>query len=283
MSSGLVSQITPVTSWSPYAEKNKNLVQYHGQEAERQALYRQAEIVENIMISYRSHLTKDPNGHKDFFEAYKREHVNLHFDKFESEVSEIQRKTVLPSGKKRNGISNTLHFYLAQTDVLNEFLPYLCDPKRECYFNWKAFDSDGNTALMWALANGNNSPAMGLISSKVGGKRMLNLQCRSDDLSSKTSFNGNTALMIAAAKGHETLSCEGREGHDQLPLEYSNIEIMKALLNRQADPDLENTKSGNTPLHVAYARRNVEMVDILLDEGADPEFLNKKGQNLKSL
>ena len=50
------------------------------------------------------------------------------------------------------------------------------------------------------------------------------------------------------------------------------------LLVHGANPNLENTSSGETPLFYAIRKRNAELVERLLDAGADRGHVNRKGE-----
>jgi len=120
-------------------------------------------------------------------------------------------------------------------------------------------DGSGNTALMWAIANAQNSMAMELQQyCDVDG---LNKQCTS----------GNTALHLAVGKGYTDISADG-----QL-LDFTNFEITKKLIEHGANLNLQN-EQGNTPLHLAYARRDIAIALYLYEHGANPDIKNKQGK-----
>lgn len=55
------------------------------------------------------------------------------------------------------------------------------------------------------------------------------------------------------------------------------LEIVKALLAKGAQPNVAESEQGWTPLLTAVARNNQEMVRLLLEKGADPNFTKLKG------
>lgn len=55
-------------------------------------------------------------------------------------------------------------------------------------------------------------------------------------------------------------------------------EMVTLLLDAQANPDLQNISSGNTPLMQAAWRGKSEIVEALLTTGADASLKNKKGE-----
>jgi hypothetical protein len=53
-------------------------------------------------------------------------------------------------------------------------------------------------------------------------------------------------------------------------------------IDKGADFTLAN-KKGNTPLHLAYARRDYTMAKLLIENGADQTRMNKAGQKPKDM
>jgi ankyrin repeat protein len=78
---------------------------------------------------------------------------------------------------------------------------------------------------------------------------------------------GETALVIACG-------CVTRE----TPLSESCLSIAFYLLERGADPNLANERSGETALTSAIRCRRLELVEQLLHAGADPNHVNAKGK-----
>lgn len=74
----------------------------------------------------------------------------------------------------------------------------------------------------------------------------------------KQDTQGDTALHIAA--------------------ELNQLEIVKLLIENNANPNLEN-KKGKTPLMKASSKGNEKIVKYLLDHNADPNHENKKGES----
>jgi hypothetical protein len=55
--------------------------------------------------------------------------------------------------------------------------------------------------------------------------------------------------------------------------QHGNINFGQVLLDGGANPNLKD-KEGNTPLHVAFAKKDSAMIFLLLDYGADLNMLN---------
>ncbi len=123
-------------------------------------------------------------------------------------------------------------------------------------------DIVGDTPLMWAIANAKNGMA-GEILRKLPSSQVssLNKQCT----------DRNTALHLLIAKGYTTRSADG-----QL-LPCTNFDLLKLAVEKGANVNLAD-KKGNTPLHLAYARRDAKMIQLLLEHGADRNAVNTAGQ-----
>lgn len=111
-----------------------------------------------------------------------------------------------------------------------------------------AKDSDGNTALMFAVKNGNFDMAELLINNKA-------------DANEKNK-NGDTLLLVAAANGYTS--------------------IVDLLLKAGAVVD-EKSKAGNTPFIVAVSRGAVEITRLLAEAGANPDQSDNKGRSALTL
>ncbi len=124
-----------------------------------------------------------------------------------------------------------------------------------------------NTALIWALANGRNDMA----------KEML-LQLPLSQVASldKQCGLGNTALHLIIGKGYTTHTKDGAE------IFCSSLELIHLAIDRGANINLPNY-GGNTPLHLAYARRDYDMIKLLLDNGANPNYFNNEGLKPKEM
>lgn len=145
-----------------------------------------------------------------------------------------------------------LHFFAKSSPpprVLSALLKTSIDPAIQDE-EWQ------NTALIWAIANANNRIALKLIESD--NPQHLDV----------AGWLKNTALHLAIAKGYKDQSAHGQK------LSVSNRELVEELLDCGADPNLKNV-NGDTPLHLAYLRRDIPMINELLSAGADPNSLNK--------
>jgi ankyrin repeat protein len=133
-----------------------------------------------------------------------------------------------------------------------------------CGADFKKQDSWGNTPLMWAIANANNTTAMEIIE-QAGTPEVFNIQ---DTLSK----HNNTALHLAIAKGYKTLSFNREK------LNYSNHQLVDWMVKLGADVNIPNYQ-GNTPIHLACLRRDLEMLSSLLSSReARLDMTNKNGQ-----
>lgn len=119
----------------------------------------------------------------------------------------------------------------------------------------------GNTPLIWAIANANNTYAMEMI------RRMEKADL---DLQDTTIYN-NTALHLAVGKGYGA-----RSVHKQ-KLAFSNAQLVQEMIRWGADVNLCN-RERNTPLHLACMRRDPEMIRTLLEAGANPLLENREGK-----
>lgn len=118
----------------------------------------------------------------------------------------------------------------------------------------------GNTPLIWAIANANNTMAIEIAR-----------QCQGQGINNQSDIRKNTALHLAIAKGYKTVSAHGER------LNHSNFEVVKALVQAGADVNIADSK-GHTPLHLACLRRDPEMVAYLVEHGARLDVLNRRGQ-----
>lgn len=127
--------------------------------------------------------------------------------------------------------------------------------------DFDVIDKWGNSAVMWAIANGRNSIA----------DEMLNYEQDLDIL-----CHGNTALHLVIAKGYKGITFDGAQ------LTVSNLQLMQKIIASNADVNIVNIR-GLTALHIACMRRDPEMIQALLKAGAKPETLTRDGESCLEL
>jgi hypothetical protein len=129
---------------------------------------------------------------------------------------------------------------------------------KDAGIDFNILDHWGNTALIWAIANGNFSMA----------REMIRLAPMSTDFNIKG--RGNTALHLAIGKGYTTRTRDGD------PLTVSSLDLARELVGK-TDPN-NRGRAGNTPLHIACVRRDQEMIQLLMENGANPSLRNDQGE-----
>lgn len=152
----------------------------------------------------------------------------------------------------------TIPIYLAQKGKPLSFVEILNEQGADFSKQDTIF---GNTPIMWAIANAKNSMAIELI--KFCNRTILDIP---DNLTHK-----NVPLHLAIGKGYTTISADGQ------PVEYSNFEVVKALVDAGANVNLANN-DGNTPLHLAFLRRDLDMITYLIEHGANVNAANAAGE-----
>lgn len=181
-----------------------------------------------------------------------------HFDESEwNKLFENPQSARFLNQPFREFAGGTLLHYLAKKE---RNLPYTSRVLPQRGVDLARQDTWDNTALIWAIANASNTTAMEII--KAGGHgpylNVLGLQ-------------KNSALHLAVGKGYKTVS------KDLQDLYYSNLQLTQALVEAGANVNLAN-EDGNTPLHLAYLRRDVETIKVLLRAGAHTQLRNNRGQ-----
>ncbi len=145
-------------------------------------------------------------------------------------------------------IGGTMLHSIAKHGKPLEFVKIL--NKHKIDFNLQ--DNWENTALLWAIANGNNAMANEILDYDQN----LNLKGL-----------GNTALHLAVAKGYKITTIDGQQ------LSISNFQLIEKMLKLGADPNLINNL-GYTSLHLACIRRDPDMINALIKAGANIDTLS---------
>lgn len=161
---------------------------------------------------------------------------------------------------KRLEADGTIFHVLAKWGAPLEFVAILARYGAD----FGAQDVYSNTPFMWAIANGNNGMAREIL------KQMPASQRKSLDKQSKL-YQNNSALHMLIAKGYITANAQGK------PVACSNFELLQRAVALGAEVNIPDS-NGNTPLHLAYLRRDAQMVKFLLASGADRRHFNNSGQ-----
>lgn len=109
---------------------------------------------------------------------------------------------------------------------------------------------EGNTPLLWAVANAQVEAALTLV--------QMGADCCIHDWM----YERQTPLQLAIAKG---------------PRNPRWNELIFLLITHTPNLNAQNGE-GNTALHLAYARRDVKIIEQLLEKGSDPTIKNDKRQ-----
>lgn len=188
-------------------------------------------------------------------------------------ISEEKRSTPSPEDICANRIWKSVRLFFSNFNQKESIDPFIlaktgspiASIKKMTPDDYSLQDSDNNnTPLHWAIANANNEIAKEMIKlgplKKSTGVFWLDTQCS----------RGNTPLHLAVGKGYIDFSRDGE------PLTISNYELTQEMLKRGANPNIRNFK-GDSPLHLACARRDVSMISLLLSHGADANMKNNDG------
>lgn len=111
---------------------------------------------------------------------------------------------------------------------------------------------EGNTALLWLIANAYVNEALWLIS--VGKQYKIDWNLYG---------HGNTALHLAIAKGPTHITDTGKK----VPGGFRKI--IHNLIEQGADINLKDKRNGFSPLHLAVLHRDIEIIKKLIEAGAD--------------
>jgi len=132
-------------------------------------------------------------------------------------------------------------------------------------------DQDGNTALIWAAKH----TYIDIVFVKGGNP---------DIQKEKTAFNlaairNNTKIVQMLLDKGANPDIQNIKGKTALikAAKYNNIEIVQILLDKDANPNIQNNE-GDTALIWAVRNHNPEIVQILLGEGANLDIQNRDGR-----
>ncbi|CCB91764.1 putative uncharacterized protein [Waddlia chondrophila 2032/99] len=219
----------------------------------------------SALISTAAGIEKFPEAQDSFDEAKWRHGISLLIRKgrhhyrpeMNDELSAIVK--IGPNINTRADLwfKGTILHDLAKFGEPSEFVAIFADNGID--FNIQ--DRWDNTALIWAIANGNNSMA----------SEILNYPQNLD-----LKGLGNSALHLAIAKGYKNRTRDGK------PLTISNLQLVQKLVDKGADPNLRN-KNGYTALHLACIRRDAPMIEALLKNGGDLSIQTNDGKTCKEL
>ncbi|CCB92045.1 putative uncharacterized protein [Waddlia chondrophila 2032/99] len=154
-------------------------------------------------------------------------------------------------------LKGTVLHHLAKLGSPSEFVSIIADNG----INFDIQDDWGNTALVWAIANGNNSMASEILNYHQN----LDIEC-----------HGNPALHLTIAKGYKDRTRDGKH------LTVSNLQLVRKLVDNGASPNLIN-RNGYTALHLACIRRDPGMIQALLDKGGDLSLETRDGRTCREL
>ena len=86
-----------------------------------------------------------------------------------------------------------------------------------------------------------------------------------------------TLELIRAGAGVNEVDSQGNTALHIATTESTN-DVLEALLQKSADPNVLSKATGDRPLHVAAANGLVDRVELLIRYGADPKLKNARGQ-----
>ena len=137
-------------------------------------------------------------------------------------------------------------------------------------------DNNGYTALIIASENGHQQVVELLLEKQV-------------DPNVRNSKNGRTALIQAIQSGHyqvveilfqngADLNIHDNDGYTALIIASENgQQVVELLLEKQVDPNVQNSKNGTTALIQASQEGHYQVVEMLLEKGADPNLEDENG------
>jgi hypothetical protein len=134
-------------------------------------------------------------------------------------------------------------------------------------------NENGNTLLIWLIANARNDSAKALLNS------LKDKEDVKDYVDEFANYYRNSAIHLIVGKGYRNRDYNGNK------LRTSNLTLLEQLLDCGANIDAQTKPNksipglgGWTALHFACVRRDKEYIKFLLEHGAKPSLKNELDQ-----
>ncbi len=143
-------------------------------------------------------------------------------------------------------------------------------------------DANGNTAVALAAAAG-QLPALARLIQDGCDLDTQNKDVKGPLQLAIDNKHSAAALMLIAAGAN----VNAHDGNYFYPLHAAatngDIDVVKALLDKKAELDVQTLAKGRTPLHCAIENEFAPVVRALLAAGANPDIANKEGQSPRDI